>query len=71
MSDLDVYKFLSELQHQRKRSFIGFSFGALANLYSFIPRFEYKGIVISEARWFINSNEIHNIKKYRITKVIY
>lgn len=63
MSDLDVYKFLSELQHQRKRSFIGFSFGALANLYSFIPRFEYKGIVISEARWFINSNEIHNIKK--------
>ena len=48
MSDLDVYKFLSELQHQRKRSFIGFSFGALANLYSFIPRFEYKGIVISD-----------------------
>ncbi|AJW63514.1 hypothetical protein VO54_02042 [Elizabethkingia miricola] len=63
ISDLDIYKFLCELQHQRKRSFIGFSYGALANLYSFIPRFEYKGIVISEARWFINSDEIQKIKK--------
>ncbi|MCL1669986.1 lantibiotic dehydratase family protein [Elizabethkingia ursingii] len=63
ISDLDIYKFLCELQHQRKRSFIGFSFGTLANLYSFIPRFEYKGIVISEARWFINSDEIQKIKK--------
>ncbi|MCL1662915.1 lantibiotic dehydratase family protein [Elizabethkingia ursingii] len=68
MSDLDVYKFLCEFQHQRKRSFIGFSFGALANLYSFIPRFEYKGIVISEARWFINSDEIQKAKKKSVNK---
>ncbi|MDE5432193.1 lantibiotic dehydratase family protein [Elizabethkingia meningoseptica] len=62
-SDLDIYKFLCELQHQGQRSFIGFSFGALAGLYSFIPRFEYNGIVISEARWFIDSSEINHIKK--------
>lgn len=62
-SKLGIYKFLSEFQNYKKRNFIGFSFGNLKELYSFIPRFEYNNIVISEASWFIASGEFEKIKK--------
>ncbi|GEN68094.1 lantibiotic dehydratase family protein [Chryseobacterium rhizosphaerae] len=62
-SKLGIYKFLSEFQNYNKRTFVGFSFGNLKRLYSFIPRFEYDNIVISEASWFIDSVEFEEVKK--------
>lgn len=62
-SKLGIYKFLGEFQNYNKRTSIGFSFGNLKKIYSFIPRFEYDHIVISEARWFIPSIEFEEIKK--------
>ncbi|MFC2096536.1 lantibiotic dehydratase family protein [Bacteroidota bacterium] len=59
---LPVYQFLCDLQTQDLRVGVGFSWGALSNEYSYLPRVKYKNIVLSEATW--------NIKKEEFKKIV-
>lgn len=59
---LPVYQFLACVQNNDKRSGIGFSWGALADKFDFLPRVEYKEVVLSCKLW--------NLKKADIQPVI-
>jgi thiopeptide-type bacteriocin biosynthesis protein len=49
---LPVYHFLCDLQIQYfTKPYTSFDWGVLANQYSFLPRVEYKNVVLSPAKW--------------------
>ena len=49
---LPVYRFLCDLQTQYfEKSSIGFNWGTLSSQYNFLPRAEFKNVVISRAKW--------------------
>ncbi len=48
---LPLYRFLCDMQFEGKRSSIGFSWGDLKNLYTFLPRVVYQEVIISKASW--------------------
>lgn len=55
---LPVYHFLSDLYSQELRSGLYFSWGGLKHIYKFLPRVEYKNIILSKAAWRILDKEI-------------
>ncbi|WP_347220029.1 lantibiotic dehydratase family protein [Chryseobacterium sp.] len=55
---LPVYHFLSDLYSQEIRNELRFSWGGLKDIYKFLPRVEYKNIVLSKASWRISEKEI-------------
>lgn len=55
---LPVYHFLSDLHSQDIKSEIFFSWGGLENIYNFLPRVEYKNIILSKAQWKIVEKDI-------------
>ncbi|MFY7910161.1 MAG: lantibiotic dehydratase [Emticicia sp.] len=65
---LPIYQFLCELQHQNKLTSIGFDWGIIANLYTFLPRVRIKNVILEVATWkftkkdfdFLNSSENEN-----------
>jgi hypothetical protein len=61
-NSLPVYQFLCDLQKQKLRSEIGFSWGNIFNNYSFRPRVIYKNLILYSATWIIKNNEIHSIQ---------
>jgi thiopeptide-type bacteriocin biosynthesis protein len=73
MNSLPVYHFLCDLQAQYfTKPALGFHWGVLANQFSFLPRAEYKNIILSEARWRLSDEELEpfrdkssNIEKKR------
>lgn len=60
---LPVYQFLCDMQTQNKRGFLGIKLGPYVNEYDFIPRIEYKDIILSEAIWNIKKKEIEFLLK--------
>ena len=49
---LPVYQFLCDLQTQYvEKSSLGFSWGSLTGNYKFLPRAEYKNVILERARW--------------------
>ncbi|WP_410575987.1 lantibiotic dehydratase, partial [Bacillus sp. SIMBA_006] len=48
---LPVYHFLSDLYFQTHCSDLGFHWGGLKRVYRFLPRVEYKNIILEKARW--------------------
>ncbi|HXP49305.1 MAG TPA: lantibiotic dehydratase, partial [Bacteroidia bacterium] len=70
---LPVYRFLCDLQTQYfEKSGIGFNWGALSGQYSFLPRAEFKNVVISRAKWqlkkedfniLFNANQVDTLKE--------
>lgn len=56
-NSLPVYHFLSDLASQNTRSALGFQWGDLKNLYRFLPRVEYRNIILSKAQWQIRKEE--------------
>ncbi|SHH94244.1 Lantibiotic dehydratase, C terminus [Chryseobacterium oranimense] len=58
INTLPVYHFLSDLHSQNVRTGLYFDWGGLSKIYHFLPRVEYKNIIISKARWKITEKEI-------------
>ena len=59
------------MQTQNKRGGIGFSWGALANEYPFLPRVTYKNIILSLAKWNVRSEEIKPFLKIKDEEQLY
>lgn len=55
---LPVYRFLCDMQHQGKRTFLGFDWGGLADKLSYRPRVRYGNSILSLAAWNIKQEEI-------------
>lgn len=54
-NSLPIYQFLCELQSQKKRSNIGFSWNEILEKHPFLPRVEYQNLIFSKARWLIET----------------
>lgn len=62
MNSLPVYYFLCDMQFNFiEKSNFAFSWGVLENQFPFLPRVEYKGVVLSPARWRLTKNMIKRL----------
>ncbi|SEK69564.1 Lantibiotic dehydratase, C terminus [Aquimarina amphilecti] len=55
---LPIYQFLANMQTQNVRSGIGFDWGPFSEEYDFLPRVEYKDVILSSATWNVSLSEI-------------
>ncbi|OCA79705.1 hypothetical protein BBH99_05505 [Chryseobacterium contaminans] len=55
---LPVYHFLSDLYFQEIRGGLHFDWGGLKDIYRFLPRVEYKNIILSKACWKIFDKDV-------------
>jgi len=55
---LPIYQFLANMQTTGKRSGLGFNWGGYEHNYDFIPRVEYKDLILFPKTWNIKKNEI-------------
>lgn len=58
---LPVYQFLCDLQGQKKRGALGFSWPAFTSDFQFLPRVSYQNVVLSRAIWRIKQAEIKSL----------
>lgn len=58
---LPIYHFLSDYPIQDVRTNLHFSYGQLADQYVFLPRVEYKNIILYKATWNISSADIKHL----------
>lgn len=53
-----IYHFLCDLQTQGKRNGIVLNLNSLSKIFKYIPRIEYKDIIIKKASWFFTQEDI-------------
>lgn len=58
---LPIYHFLSDYANQNIRTNLHFSYGQLADQHDFLPRVEYKNIIIYKASWNIKNQDIEHL----------
>lgn len=61
-SDLSVFRLLCDLQHHAVQTNLNISLEALFPNLDYYPRFQYKNIVLSQARWKIKKDDLFKIK---------
>ncbi|WP_338648515.1 lantibiotic dehydratase family protein [Flavobacterium sp. KS-LB2] len=64
-NSLPIYHFLCDMQTQGLRQGIGLQLGALINNYDYIPRIEYKNIIIQDAIWHIKKKDIKALLDFK------
>ncbi|MFE3872276.1 lantibiotic dehydratase family protein [Flavobacterium sp. ZS1P70] len=60
---LPIYHFLCDLQSQDLKPVYSFNWGVLESHYNFFPRIDYKGVILSKAKWMVNKKEIETFSK--------
>ncbi|MCX2678900.1 lantibiotic dehydratase family protein [Galbibacter sp. EGI 63066] len=60
-SSLPIYQFLCEVGLQSKRQSIGFDWGALSEIYYFLPRVVYRDFILAKAIWKIDVSDFKKI----------
>jgi thiopeptide-type bacteriocin biosynthesis protein len=60
---LPIYQFLCELQSQGKRTNLFIDLGQFQSKLNFIPRIQYKNIILSRARWLLNPDDLSKLVK--------
>ncbi|MNS03646.1 hypothetical protein D3C72_349890 [compost metagenome] len=55
---LPIYHFLCDLQSQDLKPVFSFSWGVLESHYDYLPRVDYKEVILSKAKWIISKDEI-------------
>lgn len=56
---LPVYQFLCDLQTQHfEKSGFGFNWGSLSTSYKFLPRAEYKNVILARAKWQLQKSDL-------------
>ncbi len=64
---LPAYQFLGDIQTQYTEKYsLGFSWGALTNMYTFLPRAEYKNVILAKARWQLRKKDFEIILQYTV-----
>jgi hypothetical protein len=60
---LAIYHFLCDLQLQDVKPVYSFSWGILESHYDFLPRVNYKDVILSKAKWILSKKEIETFLK--------
>jgi lantibiotic biosynthesis protein len=66
---LPIYHFLCDLQSQGIKPIQSFSWGVLETHYNYFPRIEYKGMILSKAKWNVSKGEIEAFTKIKDSDV--
>lgn len=64
LSELPVYRFLCLIQNQNKNRFINFEWGHFSNFFNFLPRVQYKNIILHPNTWFFNKTDLDELSFY-------
>lgn len=64
--NLPIYSFLCGLQNHNKKVNLMFSWGGIDNIFNYYPRVEYKGVVLSLAKWKVTIEELNPIFKQNL-----
>lgn len=65
-SNLSIYRFLCDMQFFKKQKHLTFPWGSHQNILKYFPRVYYKKVIISLAKWKLNSKDILKFKKNTI-----
>lgn len=65
---LPAYHFLSDLYSQEIRAGLHFDWGGLKDIYRFLPRVEYKNIILSKACWKIFDKDVTFLERLMVDK---
>lgn len=65
---LPIYNFLCDLHSQNTRTGLHFNWGGLSEIYKFLPRVEYKNIILSKAQWTLSEKDIESLESMINTK---
>lgn len=68
---MPVYHFLCDMQTQGLRGGLGFTWGQLQNEYDFLPRVTYKNVIVSLAKWVVQTKDFEKIMEKKDKKDIH
>lgn len=63
MSPIPIYRFLCDLQHQRITGGLSCGWSGLLAAYDYLPRIQYKDIILSRELWRIRQEEVEGMDK--------